>query len=71
MSIILSAVFIVFLLFRKIELYSMLWHERVDLAKYKVAAGTYGGPIGIYKLYIFIETFSLPVDNSPSKSNAY
>ena len=25
----------------------MLWVDRVDLGKYKVAAGTFGGPIGL------------------------
>ena len=33
-------------IYRKIELYSMLWADRVDLSKYIVAAGCFGGPIG-------------------------
>jgi len=35
--------------YRKIELYSMLWADRVDLDKYIVTSGCYGGPIALIK----------------------
>ncbi|XP_066928946.1 vacuolar protein sorting-associated protein 16 homolog [Clytia hemisphaerica] len=35
--------------YRKVEVYSMLWKDRVDLNKYVAAGGTYGGPIALVK----------------------
>eukprot|EP00112_Aurelia_sp_Birch-Aquarium-sp1_P019595 Seg4875.2 transcript_id=Seg4875.2/GoldUCD/mRNA.D3Y31 product="Vacuolar protein sorting-associated protein 16" protein_id=Seg4875.2/GoldUCD/D3Y31 len=35
--------------YRNVEIYDMLWIDKVDLGKFKVAAGTFGGPIAITK----------------------
>ena len=46
--------------YRKIEVYSMLWADRVDLNKYIVTAGSYGGPIGNW-IDILCSTASFPM----------
>ena len=38
----------VFVLNRKVELYSMEWQDAVDLSRFIVSAAPFGGPIGKY-----------------------
>ena len=38
----------VFVLNRKVELYSMEWQDAVDLSQFIVSAAPFGGPIGKY-----------------------
>ena len=38
----------VFVLNRKVELYSMEWQDAVDLSRFIVTAAPFGGPIGKY-----------------------
>lgn len=33
--------------YRKIELYSLNWGDQIDLSKFFVVAGPYGGPVGM------------------------
>ncbi|XP_057293833.1 vacuolar protein sorting-associated protein 16 homolog [Hydractinia symbiolongicarpus] len=35
--------------YRKLEVYSMFWADRIDLNQYIVSAGAYGGPIALIK----------------------
>eukprot|EP00795_Rhopilema_esculentum_P014842 gene14842-5965_t len=35
--------------YRTVEVYDMLWQDKINLSRYKVAAGTFGGPIAITK----------------------
>ena len=37
-----------FFSFRTVDIYDMLWQDKVDLANYNVVAGTFGGPLGWY-----------------------
>ena len=38
----------VFVLNRKVEVYSMEWQDAVDLSRFTVSAAPFGGPIGKY-----------------------
>ena len=38
----------VFVLNRKVELYSMGWQDAMDLSRFIVSAAPFGGPIGKY-----------------------
>ena len=33
---------------RTVDIYDMLWQDKVDLANYNVVAGTFGGALGLY-----------------------